>query len=228
MNSVSNKRKSMKKFHCIGLLSLIAMQAIALEIPEKSIVAQKGTKVSFKDGDFFVERDGIKHETQMCFNAKELNNMDRAKLLAFLKNGYIQVKPHGSSYCLDTHQRLNGGWWISGFVGYWTVKLGAGAVVSLGINSLISKMRGGRSRRATSAFSDATSFAEAASSGISGIASYTASNVIENTINKIPGAQSASESAALVSVTSGAGAMAAVESAALWVGAVLTACPYIP
>jgi len=122
----------MNKLHCIGVFSLIMTSAVAMQLPEKSIIAPRGMgniKVQFDNGDFTVQKGSEKQLTQSCFNDPALRNLNKAKLCALLKNGYIQVKPHGNGYCLDAHQRLNGG----GFFGAWAGSiLGYGGVTFIG------------------------------------------------------------------------------------------------
>lgn len=122
----------MKKLHCIGIFSLIMTSAVAMQLPEDKIVAPRGmgdVKVYFDNGDFTVQKGSEKQEIQSCFNDQALQNLNKAKLCALLKSGYVQVKPHGSEYSLDVHQRLDGGGLFGAWAGAW---LGYGAVTFLG------------------------------------------------------------------------------------------------
>jgi len=154
-----------------------------------------------------------------------MREMDLPTLTAFLKNGYIKIHElEGPDYKLAAHSRLCGGGPMAGMVGYWGTKAVAGSIVATTISFVINKITGRHT--GTCKFCGRVLNR--------GMKMYVRLNVPQGIMQDAFEGYGYEEKAAegtaafIVSAGGGVGTIAAVESAAIWVGGILTAVPWLP
>lgn len=221
---------SLKKIMLITLtLFTTTLQANGyFRIPPKHVTPYQ-VKVFTNAGNWIVEKNNEymvidTNDVDLNLQTKNIENLSNV-----IKSGYIRIAPCGNSYKIYYSARGIGGGPLTGWFGYWVTKGvaygGAGAVTAVSV--IAAAPVGGIVTTAATGATAAVAAGAVTGAGVAGAVSGVAATATAGALGATAGAVEI-VAGGMIIVEGAAGFVVAVESTSLTVGAILTACPFLP